>query len=181
MEPTAQSAFRRLLDLVSDEFVPSLNDRNGTTDSELAGAVGSNTRYLDDLLTQDNLLLVEDGVLIGFLSYRARHRVDVLPEIGECLYVTTIAIRADRRRGGHARRLYETLFSLPDALPPWVVLRTWSTNDTHLRLLASLGFELRRTLPNHRGQGLHTMYYGRPTTANRSANFGNSSSTCGRS
>ena len=40
----------------------------------------------------------------------------------------------------------------------WIT-RTWSQNEKHLRLLNGLGFELVKTIPHHRGPGVHTLYY----------------------
>jgi ribosomal protein S18 acetylase RimI-like enzyme len=78
------------------------------------------------------------------------------------VYVSTIAVRPDRRRAGYARRLYEALFSLTGDPAEWVVVRTWSTNDAHVPLLRQLGFRFLLTEEDHRGVGVHTFYFGRP-------------------
>lgn len=152
-----------LVDAVADEFVPSLRHRSSTTDQVLTGRAGGDVSgYVNEMLAQDNLLVYESGTLVAFMSFKAKHSVPALSHLGEFIYVSTIAVRPDRRRSGYARRLYEELFSLPGDPAEWVVVRTWSTNDAHVPLLHQLGFRLLLTQEDHRGAGVHTLYFGRP-------------------
>lgn len=151
-----------LVEEVSNEFVPPLTARSSTTQAMLKdGSIGASNSYFDEMLTQDNLLLVEGCQLQGFLSFRAPHRDARLPEMGDCIYVSTIAVRPTARGRGFSRLLYEKLFDLPGSLPKWILLRTWSTNTHHLHLLAALGFILLFTVPDDRGLGIDTVYLGR--------------------
>lgn len=150
-----------LLGLVANEFVPPLTSRHHTTQVSLRGLDDrGGDDYLVEMTRQDNLLLRERGRLEAFLSFRNDHVEPRLPEIAECTYVSTVAVRPASRRHGYARQLYEALFKLPDVARD-VVLRTWSTNAGHLRLLGSLGFVVLLTLPDDRGDGIDTLYLGR--------------------
>lgn len=154
-----QRALQLLVEEVSGEFIPPLTTRSGTTQAALKGTVDEESRcYFDEILLQHNLILLEDEQLGGFLSFRSSHRDIRLPQIGICLYVSTIAILPAARGRGYARLLYERLFALPETLPAWVLLRTWSTNTNHLRLLYSLDFKLLLTVPDDRGSGIDTLY-----------------------
>ena len=42
-----------------------------------------------------------------------------------------------------------------------LLTRTWSGNLQHIRILESLGFKLLKTIKNHRGKGIDTLYFGR--------------------
>ncbi|MGH3764416.1 MAG: GNAT family N-acetyltransferase [Pseudonocardiaceae bacterium] len=110
------------------------------------------------MLFQHNLLLIENRQLQGFLSFRTPHYDARLPNITACIYVSTIAVFPAMRGHGYARLLYQELFKLPETLPAWILLRTWSTNSGHLRLLYSLGFTVVLTIPDDRGPGVDTLY-----------------------
>ncbi|GAA1830269.1 hypothetical protein GCM10009682_56320 [Luedemannella flava] len=167
--------FAALVDEVADDFVPPLTDRRGTTETQLNGPTGSQpTNYLDALLTQHNLLVFEGDRLTAFLSYRLGHHIAELPEVGACTYVSTIAVARDRRRAGHARLLYGQLMPLASS---WIVLRTWSTNTSHIRLLQALGFKELYTLEDHRGAGLDTVYFGLDQSSGTVASSPRSSAT----
>jgi hypothetical protein len=87
------------------------------------------------MLIQHNLLLVEGNRLQGFLPFRPSHRDARLLQIGVCIYLSTISVRPVARGRGLACQLYQNRFELPETLPEWVLLRTWSTNTHHLKLL----------------------------------------------
>ena len=40
-----------------------------------------------------------------------------------------------------------------------IYTRTWSTNMAHIKILQGFGFEELKRIPNHRGQGIDTVYY----------------------
>jgi ribosomal protein S18 acetylase RimI-like enzyme len=162
IDEAEEGALRAVFDEVADEFVPPLTARSTTTQRSLTGtAEPQDTLYFDQMRLQHNLLLFVDGKLQGFLSFLPSYRDARLPCADACLYVSTIAITQSARGRGYARLLYEKLFALPDTLPEWVVVRTWSTNVGHIGLLESLGFEVVLTIPDDRGEGIHTLYLGR--------------------
>lgn len=159
MSRSEQSTLRLLVEEVSQEFVPPLTARSGTTQAILKDATDEEPNcYFDEILKQHNLLLVESDQLHGFLSFRPSHHDVRLPQIEICLYVSTIVTHPLVRGRGFARLLYQKLFELPETFSEWVLLRTWSTNTAHLPLLHSLGFKLLLTVPNDRGLGVDTLY-----------------------
>jgi ribosomal protein S18 acetylase RimI-like enzyme len=162
IDQAEERALRTVFDEVAVEFVPPLTARSTTTQRSLTGtAEPQEASYFDHLRHQHNLLLFVEGELQGFLSFLPSYRDFRLPRADTCLYVSTIAVRPSARGHGYARLLYERLFALPNTLPAWVVLRTWSTNVGHIGLLSSLGFKVMLTIPDDRGRGIHTLYFGR--------------------
>jgi L-amino acid N-acyltransferase YncA len=161
MTQLEQRSLESLVEEVSDEFVPPLTTRSSTTQAVLASASGSaSSSYFDELLMQHCLLLIECDQLQGFLSFRTFHRDNRLPQIGICIYVSTIAVRPAARGRGHARLLYQKLLGLPETLPTWILLRTRSTNRHHLQLLDTLGFKHLLTVPHDRDPRVDSIYLG---------------------
>jgi ribosomal protein S18 acetylase RimI-like enzyme len=133
MTQLEQRSLELLVEEVSDEFVPPLTTRSSTTQAVLASACGSaSSSYSDEMLMQHCLLVIECDQLQGFLSFRTFHRDARLPQIGICIYVSTISVRPAARGCGLARLLYQKLLGLPETLPTWILLRTRSTNTHHL-------------------------------------------------
>jgi ribosomal protein S18 acetylase RimI-like enzyme len=162
MTPLEQRSFELFVEEVSGEFIPPLTTRSSTTQTALKRSNdGESSSYVDEMLMQHNLLLVEGARLQGFLSFRPSHRDARLPQIGSCIYVSTISVRPAARGRGLARQLYQKLFELPETLPEWILLRTWSTNTHHIKLLDELGFKLLLTVPDDRDPGVDTVYLGR--------------------
>lgn len=145
---------------IADDFVPPLTSREGTTQSDLRehGNEAPGGAYLEDMLQQDLLMCRRKDELAGFLSFRNGHSDPRYADLCPCLYVSTVAVRHHHRRHGIAAALYQELFDLPASLPGWIVLRTWSTNTGHLRLLDSLGFATILRLRDDRGPGVDTLY-----------------------
>jgi ribosomal protein S18 acetylase RimI-like enzyme len=157
-----QRSLELLVEEVSDEFVPPLSTRSSSTQAVLASASGSaSSSYFDEMLMEHCLLLVECDRLQGFLSFRTFHRDARLPQMGICIYVSTISVRPAARGRGLARLLYHKLLGLPETLPAWILLRTRSTNTHHLQLLDTLGFKHLLTVPNGRDPGVDSVYLGR--------------------
>ena len=157
-----QRSLELLVEEVSDEFVPPLTTRSSTTQAVLTSASGSaSSSYFDELLMQHCLLLVERGQLQGFLSFRTFHRDARLPQIGVCIYVSTVSVRPAARGRGLARALYQKLLRLPETLPTWILVRTRLANMHHLKLLDTLEFKHLLTVPHDRDPGLDSIYLGR--------------------
>jgi len=152
-----------LLKEVDLEFVPPLSTRNSTTSVNLRpGAPRSPgpQSYFEEALGQLTLLAFADGEPVGFMSCIPSHRHARIG--GQCTYLSTLAVSGPARRLGVARALYEALLTLPDMYAsPWVATRTWSTNDGHRELLASLGFQEVANVADDRGPGIDTLYYAR--------------------
>lgn len=163
VEANEREQLSSLLDQVADDFVPPIYQRSSTTVGVLdAETANDESAYFREMLEQDNLLLIDNGSLVAFMSFKARYVVPNLAEFGEAIYVSTIAVAPASRKGGLAHALYQSVFDLPDDYPAMVILRTWSTNKTHIALITQkLGFELLSSIPDHRGPGIDTVYYGR--------------------
>ncbi|MCX5401601.1 GNAT family N-acetyltransferase [Streptomyces sp. NBC_00102] len=150
---------------VADEFVPPLTLRGGTAVTDLRerapdapDAPDPGNDYLEEMLRQDLVMARHEGRAAGFVSFRSNHQDPRFADLCPCLYVSTIAVRDRYRRHGIARVLYQELFALPESLPPWIVLRTWSTNTGHLGLLDSLGFATVLRIADDRAAGVDTLY-----------------------
>lgn len=153
---------RRLLAAADAEFVPPLSARTSTTQqtltpSSVVGGPGLDA-YLAAVLTQQLLVAEAGGAVLGLLSWRPDHTV-VVPghdPLGPLAYVTTVVVAPAARGQGAGRALYVALLRELAGGP--VATRTWSRNDAHLALLASLGFVEVVRLPDDRGPGLDTVY-----------------------
>ena len=149
------------------DFVPPLSSRSGTTAKTLSteGLWGGPTSYFDEVMQQYNLLAHYKGELAGLLSLIPHHEdTDLLADWSPSTYISTIAILPPYRRHGLGKALYESVFALsPDLASPYVTLRSWSTNVGNLDLLAELDFTEVVRLPDHRGPGVDTIYFARPS------------------
>jgi len=142
------------------EFVPPLSSRVDTTQTDLHGKSEKKepTEYFESLLEQSFVLSVEDGRVIGFLSFRPDHRLknehglDLI-----CNYVSTIIVAKDQRRKGYTENMYRAL--IRSTRGKTIATRTWSQNTAHILLLEKLGFELLMRIPDDRGEGIDTVYY----------------------
>lgn len=153
-----------LLVMADEEFVPPLSGREGTTQQEsldeaINNAIGD---YHQQCMEQSFILSLDGDSVVGFLSFRQGYDQDVLGEYTPSNYVSTIIVHPEHRRKGYAREMYHELLSdIPEeARYPYVTTRTWSTNHSHLNLLKDLGFKNIKTIPDDRGNGLDTVYYG---------------------
>lgn len=157
---------RELLVETDDEFVPPLSSREGPTQTHsLDESVNDDIEdYHERCMEQEFVVAVADGTVVGFLSFRTGYEIDALDGFVPSNYVSTIVVHPDHRREGLARRMYHTILTdVPEEVgDPYVTTRTWSENDGHRTLLEELGFETVTTIPNDRGEGIHTVYYGIP-------------------
>lgn len=105
---------------------------------------------------QSFLLWVENEKVMGFLSYREMKEVkitDTLHIVGD--YVSTVIVVPECRGKGITKALYRELESNSKG----IITRTWSTNDSHLKILQDLGFHVLVKIIGDRGNGISTMYY----------------------
>ena len=158
---------RQIFDILlacDKDFVPPLSARFSTADTAFSATTGVENgidAYFEDMVSQHVLAAVEDGALLGFVSFKpdlvnAVLGADTLPN----LYICTLLLSPAARGKGITQRMYAHLF---DVLYPSVNLftRTWSTNAAHLKILARFGFSLIKRIENDRGDGIDTVYYGK--------------------
>ncbi len=153
------SQLRGLLILGDKEFIPPLSSRSSTTQQGLSGAVGNGIdSYFEEMKTQSFVLAMEGDTLAGFMSFKINHKGAHIPE-GENLYASTSVVHPDFRGQGLMTGFYRKMIAEFPNTP--IYTRTWHENFGHLKVLSRLGFEQIHFLENDRGEGIHTVYYGR--------------------
>jgi ribosomal protein S18 acetylase RimI-like enzyme len=154
-----------MLNTVDHEFVPPLSAR--TEDAlQMDGrpAPGGPVAVFDLVMSEYVLFAHVEGEIAGFLSFRPHERSVMLPLHSPCTYVTCLATLPHYRCDELTTALNEAVERLPLAhTSPWITRRTWSTDDRNIELLLERGYEEVLRLPNHRGQGIDTVYFSLPT------------------
>lgn len=147
-----------------NDFIPPLSKRSSTTQMNLkenstSGGNGSIRSYLDEMMEQKILLCIEDGELLGFVSFKENYTCDVignenLPNI----YLSTLILDEKARGKGLTKKMYAHLFEeiYPDRS---IFTRTWSTNVAHIKILGGFDFEIIKRIDNDRGEGIDTVYF----------------------
>ncbi len=143
-----------LLEEADREFVPPLSQRVSTTqkDFTVGECADCISLYLQSLLKQKFLLALDRDRLVGFLSY-----TEGFPFAGRrfASYVSTIIVRKGYRGLGVGKELYRFLMNEKGE----VLVRTWTGNLAHIKLLSDLNFSLFRREKDHRGEGIDTLYF----------------------
>lgn len=159
---------QRLLQILADNdtaFVPPLSQRTGTTQTDFQTAGGSICAYFDKMMQQSILAISLEGQIVGFVSFVENMSIDVisgplLPNI----YISTVVLMPEARGKGITKKVYNHLFN--ERYPERnVFTRTWSTNFAHIKILNSFGFQELKRIPNDRGAGIDTVYYGKTHTS----------------
>lgn len=152
------SQIRQLMVLADKEFIPPLSSRNSTTQQSLSGnsTAGGIDAYFAAMESQPVILALENGTVAGFMAFKFDH---TCPEITRTpnLYASTSVVHPDHRGKGLMGGFYEEMIKRFPDRP--IYTRTWSTNTSHLHVLAKLGFSQIACLKNHRGEGLDTVYF----------------------
>jgi len=158
-----ENKIKYLLELVDEEFIPPLSSREGTTQTKLSSY---NKKieldsYFKSMMNQVNIVMTLDDNLLGFVSFRDNHTVDLLEKYSPCNYLSTIAVNREFRGEKIASNLYDFMIHEVTKKYPskYLLTRTWSTNYKHINLLNKLGFELVKSIKNQRGDGIDTVYY----------------------
>ena len=154
---------RDLLSVVDYEFVPSLSSRDSTTQTSLSSSEKTLEldSYFQGMMEQINIVMLSNDNLLGFVSFRHNHRIDSLEKYSPCTYLSTIAVNPVFRGEKVATKLYGFMMNEVATKYPskYLLTRTWSTNEIHIKLLKNLGFKLIKTVENQRGKGVDTVYY----------------------
>ena len=144
------------------DFVP-LSSRTSTTQSyfEEDAVKGSSVReYFEKLKKQPIFLALQDGKVVGFISLIKRYTYPGIAfekKYADNVYVSTIVVAKACRGCGYAVLLYRAL--LQKFSTKYILTRTWSTNEHHIKILRSYRFDKFEVRPNDRGHGIDTVYF----------------------
>jgi ribosomal protein S18 acetylase RimI-like enzyme len=154
---------QELLEILEENdnaFVPPLSQRTNTTQTALQGnTVGSIALYLNGVMEQKILAMLEGEKLLGFVSFRENFVSDAIGEENlPNIYISTLVVRADARGLGLTKKAYTHLFAslYPDRR---IFTRTWSSNNAHIKILGSFGFSEFKRICDDRGAGIDTVYF----------------------
>ncbi len=153
---------KNFLVMADREFIPPLSSRGSSTQADLSCSAGSDgiTDYFHSMASQPVIVAVEDGRCLGFMAFKLDHTCEQIgPDTFPNLYASTCVVHPDTRGRGLMRGFYETMIDLFPQRSLYT--RTWHTNYAHLKVLDKLGFSEIARLPNHRGPGMDTVYFGR--------------------
>lgn len=146
----------KILENCSSEFIPPLEYRRSPIqeDFTIEDATGS---YFEEIMKHQFILALDQERVAGLLAFL--HNPPLLSQ--PAIYISVICVHKTYRGQGIARDLYSTLlFTLPKySHKDTFFVRTWSTNTIHQKLLSHLGFAIEKVIPNHRGNGIDTIYY----------------------
>ena len=160
-EANQLEAIRQLLILGDKDFIPPLSSRSSSTQSTLSTAASENgiDDYFETIRTMPTVLALDGDRVAGFMTFRFDHICDQIgPETLPNLYASTCVVHPDYRGQGLMTKFYTAMMEhYPHR---GIYTRTWHTNFGHLKVLDRLGFSQLCCLENHRGEGIHTVYYG---------------------
>lgn len=158
-------AIWQMLKEADHDFVPPLSAR--TDDASRMDARPSRIGpigYFDRVMMAYMFLASIDDQPTGFISFRVHESNPSLPEFTPCTYITTTIVRPQFRRMGIGTMLNAAVENLPeDMASPWIARRMWSSNVSNLELMAKRGYSEVVRLPNHRGNGIDSIYMARLT------------------
>ena len=154
---------QELLEILEENdkaFVPPLSQRTNTTQTDLQGNTeGSIAQYLDGVMEQSVLVMLEADEVLGFVSFRENFVSDVIKEKSlPNIYISTVVVRAKARGRSLTKKAYAYLFQIlyPERR---IFTRTWSTNEAHIKILKAFGFTELKRIENDRGAGIDTVYF----------------------
>lgn len=152
------------------DFYPPLSSRESTYQTaNLLQSTNSHSlqpvSYFEELKKQ-HFLLFKDCLserIIGFLSFKHFYQSEETSGYNPSNYITTTCVLKEYRNLGVGKKLYDFFESNLDEKfrLRYITRRTWSTNDNQLHLYEKLNYTLICTLENHRGKGIHTVYFGK--------------------
>lgn len=162
MEPSLLEGVWELLCRYDSEFIPPLSAREHTYQSDLTIGLTAKKepkRYFEMLKEQAFLLAQNQDKVIGFMSYRPHYVSEDLNEQVETIYVTTVIVDKEYRGQGITTRLYTELEGIAKQRKMPIMTRTWSTNDSHIRVMNKIRMQEVKRIEDGRGPGLDTVYY----------------------
>lgn len=140
-----------------NDFFPPLSKRY-PTNSETSD-MDSIKAYFASVMHEKILATVIDGRLAGIVTFLEDLKASMIPDENN-IYLMTVLVASSARGKGVLTRSYEHLFNVLYKHKS-IYTRTWSTNHAHTKvLLDKFGFEEIKRLPNDRGEGVDTVYFG---------------------
>lgn len=159
-----QESVKNLLAECDREFVPALSSRDSTSHLDFAHLSETKKQpypqaYYRSMCEQRNLLLIDPakGELAGFISYALDYVCEYTGDYMPNVYVSTIIVSPKHRHHGYAMTMYKHLLAKYPVRH--IFTRTWSQNNSHIRILRSLKFYEHERLADDRGEGIDTVYY----------------------
>ena len=159
---TQKDIYPQVLEMLREadgDFVPPLSSRSSAaqqTLSETAPRSNGVQEYFSELQTQRFAAVYENGRVVAFVSWKEDYTCEYMKKLPN-IYISTLIVRPQIRGKGVTTALYKKLFS--HYKDRHIFTRTWSTNHAHIRVLEKYGFSLLQILPNHRGNGIDTVYF----------------------
>ncbi len=161
-EPSLLDGVWNLLCRYDHDFIPPLSARDYTYQSDLtihAPTKQEPNPYYEQLTKQSFVLAQDKDKVVGFMSYRPHYVSEDLNDQVETIYVTTVIVDESYRGQGVAMRLYTELAIIAKQQDEPIMTRTWSTNESHIRILNRIGMREIKRIVDGRGAGLDTVYY----------------------
>lgn len=155
-----------LMKLCDNDFVPPMSKRFSPFQSELNPSESADEsgilRYHSAMMNESVMCIVENGALLGFVTYVENHRYQnvITDEDLPNIYVCTLIVNPSARGLGLTKVMYDHLFCEKFA-DRNLFTRTWSTNAAHISILKKYGFEEIHRIPNDRGESIDTVYFGK--------------------
>lgn len=176
LEEWEKSQIWDILCQCDDEFYPRLSARESSSQKNLdhleeggderdkdKGKKVQPTSYYAEMIQQDFILSYEGEEVTGFMTFKQDYLCEALASFGSSLYITTVCVRKECRGKGVMNVLYDYMEQeAAKALGCGrISTRTWSLNHAQLHALPRRGYEEICTLPNDRGGGVDTIYFGK--------------------
>ena len=152
-----------MMRVCDNDFVPPMSARFSPFQTELSGGESTDEgilRYYKSMSKEQMLGVLENGELLGFVTFTENLENKAFPDSIPNIYICTLIVKPEARGKGLTRRMYDYLF---DELYPHHSLftRTWSTNMAHITILRKYGFDEIHRIENDRAEGIDTVYFGK--------------------
>lgn len=145
-----------LLNACDDDFTPRLSTRHDCHHADFNDDTGNMTEFMYSLMREHAMIAFVNGNVAEFAAY---------DDMDDCSYLALILTGYEYRGLKLASRLYDAIESNAfnniesNAFNNTVKLRISSGNETQKAILDKRGYEQYDVHENHRGDGLHTLFY----------------------